>query len=78
MVKLEGELTFDINSGKFWIMKEGNIVTSLEFGDHFEVLYNDQWIETFLKIDNDSDGNLIFTLPGTAYSGMLDGIPARF
>lgn len=76
--KITGQLTFDINSGKFWITDEEQApLVSLDFGDTFEVKVDDNWIETGLEIINDNEGNLLFKLKNTNYSGFLDGIEAR-
>ena len=86
--KITGQLTFDINSGKFWITEIGSEddedgemgapLTSLEFGDEFEIKdQNNNWIKTGLEITNDDRGNLLFKLKGTNYQGILDGIEAR-
>lgn len=78
MAKFEGKLTFDINSGKFWITgEEGEPVTSLEFDDTFEVKVEDEWVPTAIQIDSDLWGNLVFKLKNTNYSGHLDGIEVR-
>jgi len=90
MAKFEGQLTFDINSGKFWITKmadynnneeieeAGIPLTSLEFGDEFEVKDKDgNWVKSGLEITNDEKGNLLFKLKNTNYQGMLDGIEVR-
>ena len=78
--KIEGELTFDINSGKFWVTNPDDTspLASLEFGDSFEVKNDDgEWIQSGLEITNDSDGNLLFKLKNTTYSGILDGVEVR-
>ncbi len=79
MAKFTGQLTFDINSGKFWITdpEDGSPVTSLEFGDTFEVNAEGKWIESGLEITNDESGNLLFKLKNTNYTGILDGIEVR-
>ncbi len=77
--KIEGSLVFDMNSGKFWITDPDDSapLTSLEFGDTFEVKVGDKWIETGIEITSDERGNLLFKLKNTNYSGILDGIEAR-
>lgn len=76
--KTEGRLTFDVNSGKFWITTEDHEpLTSLEFGDDFEVKVDGNWIETKLQITNDLYGNLVFKLANTPYSGVLDDLEVR-
>ena len=79
MAKFQGQLTFDINSGKFWITdpEDTSPITSLEFDDTFEVKVEDQWVQTGLQITNDDYGNLIFKLKNTNYAGHLDGIQVR-
>ena len=79
MAKFEGLLTFDINSGKFWITDQETQapVTSLEFGDTFEVKTDDGWIKTGIEITSGDDGNLLFKLKNTNYAGILDGIEVR-
>ncbi len=76
----EGQLTFDVNSGKFWITNPEDFspLASLEFGDEFEVaLPSGEWVKTNLVIGNNEQGDLIFKLKNTPYEGQLDGIQAR-
>ena len=76
--RFEGELTFDINSGSFWITKEEAPVTQLKFGDEFEVKdENGSWVKTAIEISSDSKGDLIFKLKNTNYEGILDGVEVR-
>lgn len=79
MAKFEGVLTFDINSGKFWITDPENHapITSLEFGDIFEVKTGGGWIKSGIEITSTNDGQLLFKLKNTDYSGILDGIEVR-
>lgn len=79
MAKFEGLLTFDINSGKFWITnpEDQSPVTSLEFGDTFEVKVGDEWIKTGIEITSTEDNQLLFKLKNTNYAGILDGIEVR-
>lgn len=79
MARFEGILTFDINSGKFWITEPETQapVTSLEFGDTFEVKRGDEWVQSGIEITNSEDGNLLFKLKNTNYTGILDGIEVR-
>lgn len=79
MAKFQGQLTFDINSGKFWITdpEDTSPITSLEFSDTFEVKVEDEWVETSIQISNDDNGNLVFKLKNTNYSGFLDGLEVR-
>lgn len=79
MAKFEGLLTFDINSGKFWITnpEDQSPVTSLEFGDTFEVKVGDKWIKTGIEITSTDDNQLLFKLKNTNYAGILDGIEVR-
>lgn len=79
MAKFEGLLTFDINSGKFWITnpEDQSPVTSLEFGDTFEVKVGDEWIKTGIEITSTDDNQLLFKLKNTNYAGILDGIEVR-
>ncbi len=78
-MKKEGLLTFDVNSGKFWITSELEHVplASLEFGDKFEVKVDDEWVPTELQIVNDNEGNLVFKLKNTEYAGILDDLEVR-
>lgn len=77
--KFEGNLIFDVNSGKFWITERDTTypLTSLEFGDTFEVKLDDKWVQTSLEIINDDAGNLVFRLKGTNCYGVLDGLEVR-
>ncbi|QOS40720.1 hypothetical protein DYE49_09770 [Treponema rectale] len=75
--KIEGFLTFDINSGSFWITKEGAPLTQINFGDTFEVKVDDKWIETGIEITSDDEGALLFKLKNTAFSGILDDLEVR-
>lgn len=79
MAKFEGVLTFDINSGKFWITdpEDQSPITSLEFGDTFEVKTGDGWIKSGIEITSTDDNQLLFKLKNTDYSGILDGIEVR-
>ena len=79
MEKREGLLTFDINSGKFWIcdVEEHAPITDSEFGDTFEVKVGDEWVQTGIEITNDTDGNLLFKLKNTNYAGILDDLEVR-
>ena len=54
----KGTLEFDESTGKFVIAneEENTIVKSLEFGDSFEVLVDDKWVETSLLIDSNEKG----------------------
>jgi len=77
--KTQGKLVFDINSGKFWIKDEvsGLPLTSLEFGDTFEVMYNGEWTPTALQISNNEAGELVFQLKNTDLAGILDDLDVR-
>lgn len=75
--KIEGLLTFDINSGSFWITKEGAPLTQINFSDTFEVKVGEQWVETGIEITNDEEGALIFKLKNTSYAGILDELEVR-
>lgn len=78
MEKIEGRLTFDVNSGHFWITTEDHEpLTSLDFGDTFEVKVNDDWVPTRLQITNGLYGELVFKLENTPYSGVLDDLEVR-
>ncbi|MBQ0052506.1 MAG: DUF5348 domain-containing protein [Treponema sp.] len=78
MAQITGQLTFDINSGKFWITDEEHApLTSLEFGDEFEVKIGEEWQKTAFEITSGPDGDLQFKLKGTNLSGMLDGAEVR-
>ena len=76
--KFEGVLTFDINSGSFWITKDGLPLTQLAFGDPFEVKNQaGEWISSGIEISSDAEGNLLFKLKDTNFEGILDGIEVR-
>ena len=76
--KIEGLLIFDVNSGKFWITAEDHSpLTSLEFGDGFEVKVGEEWVRTHLEITTGEQGDLVFRLAGTEYSGVLDELEVR-
>ena len=76
--KITGILTFDINSGTFWITCEDESpLTKIQFGDSFEVKVGEDWIPTKIEIGSDSEGALIFKLKDTPYEGMLDGLDVR-
>ena len=76
--KIQGRLTFDVIQGKFWVTgSEGEPLTSIDFGDTFEVLENDEWKKTSLKIINGDNGDLVFQLTGTSYYGILDDLEVR-
>lgn len=78
MEKKEGRLAFDVNSGKFWILGEGSVpLTSLDFGDTFEVKVDDDWVETSLEIKTGDYGDLVFHMKNTAYYGVLDDLEVR-
>lgn len=76
---ITGELTFNESIGKFCIVdytKEQYLET-LDFGAKFQVLENNQWIDSELAISSNEKGEMIFVLKNTSYSGMLDGIQVR-
>ena len=75
----KGTLEFDESTGKFVIAneEENTIVKSLEFGDSFEVLVDDKWVETSLLIDSNEKGEMIFLLKNTPYKEFITGIPAK-
>ncbi len=75
----KGTLEFDESTGKFVIAneEENTIVKSLEFGDSFEVLVDDKWVETSLVIDSNEKGEMIFSLKNTPYKEFITGIPAK-
>ncbi len=75
----EGTLEFDESMGKFCIANEAenSIICHLEFGDRFEVMENDVWVETCLEISQNDMGEMIFKLKGTSYSEFVTGIPSR-
>ena len=76
--KFEGVLTFDINSGSFWITNDGVPVTQLAFGDSFEVKNQEgKWVSSGIEISSDAEGNLLFKLKNTNFEVILDGIEAR-
>lgn len=79
MAKFEGLLTFDINTGKFWITdpEDQSPITSLEFGDTFEVKTGGGWVKSGIEITSTEDNQLLFKLKNTSYSGILDGIEVR-
>lgn len=75
----KGTLEFDESTGKFVIAneEENTIVKSLEFGDSFEVLVDDKWVETSLLIDSNEKSEMIFSLKNTPYKEFITGIPAK-
>ena len=75
----KGTLEFDESTGKFVIAneEENTIVKSLEFGDSFEVLVDNKWVETSLLIDSNEKGEMIFSLKNTPYKKFITGIPAK-
>ncbi len=79
MEKREGILVFNEFDGKFAIAEDEKSFpfTNIEFGDTFEVKYEDKWIQTSLQIVNDDAGNLVFKLKGIDYSGDITGFDAR-
>lgn len=79
MEKKEGTLKFSETEGQFYITDEETqaVLAPIEFSDTFEVLENDKWVSTNLAIGSNPDGEMIFTLKNTQYSGNLDGIPVR-
>ena len=59
--KISGELTFDVNSGSFWITQNEAPVTQLGFGDSFEVKdQNGNWVQSAIEISSDAENNLVF------------------
>ena len=72
-----GDLLFSEESGKFWIANEENQMTELEFGDEFEVKVGETWVKTALEIGSNEQGELIFKLKNTPYSGAINGVSAR-
>ena len=79
IMEKKGTLEFDESTGKFVIAneEENTIVKSLEFGDSFEVLVDDKWVETSLLIDSNEKGEMIFSLKNTPYKEFITGIPAK-
>ncbi len=79
MEKFEGVLVFDANFGRFAIAKEddGDPIVPIEFSDSFEVKVNGEWVETGFEIRKDDEGNLIFKLKNTDFSGTIDGLDVR-
>lgn len=76
--KISGELTFDVNSGSFWITQNEAPVTQLGFGDSFEVKdQNGNWVQSAIEISSDAENNLVFKLKNTNYEGILDGTEVR-
>ena len=79
MENCEGILVFNEFDGKFAIAEDEQSFpfTNIEFGDTFEVKYEDKWTETSLQIANDDAGNLVFRLKGIDYTGDITGFDAR-
>ncbi len=76
---VHGTIKFSENESKFCIVDEENMkfIDFLEFGDEFEVLCEDKWVPTKLEIITNEAGELIFSLKGTSYNGILDGVEVR-
>jgi len=79
MEKKEGILVFNQFEGKFAIAEDEQSFpfVTLEFGDTFEVKYNDKWIQTNIEITSDDGGQLVFKLKGIDYKGDISGFDAR-
>ncbi len=77
--KYQGTLKFNEYDGKFSIVneEEERFISNIEFNTAFEVMYNGNWVQTQIEIGNNENGELIFKLKGTEYSGNLDGIQVR-
>ncbi len=76
---VQGTIKFSESEAKFCIVDEENMkfVDFLGFGDEFEVKVDGNWIPTKLEIIENEAGELIFSLKGTPYNGVLDGIEIR-
>lgn len=77
--KIDGELTFNDSVGKFCIVdhEKEQYLETLEFGAKFQVLENDDWIDTEISIGSNEKGELVFKLKNTSFEGSLEGIRAR-
>ncbi len=49
----------------------------LEFGDEFEAKVDGDWVRTKLEIITNEAEELIFSLKGTPFNGVLDGVEVR-
>lgn len=76
---VQGTIKFSESEAKFCIVDEENMkfVDFLGFGDEFEVKVDGNWIPTKLEIIENEAGELIFSLKGTPFNGVLDGIEIR-
>lgn len=72
-----GELTFDVGSGQFYLMKDDKSYFQVGFGATFEVDVDGTWVESGLEIATGDEGDLVFKLKNTDYKGYLDGIKIR-
>ncbi len=76
---VQGTMKFSETEAKFCIVDEENIkfLDFLEFGDEFEVKVDGEWVHTKLEIITNEAEELIFSLKGTPYNGVLDGVEVR-
>lgn len=76
---VQGTIKFSENEAKFCIVDEDNMkfLDFLEFGDEFEVNVDGKWVRTKLEIITNEAEELVFSLKGTPYNGVLDGVEIR-
>lgn len=75
--KITGQLDFFEDAGRFGIVDDDLNVIPLDFGEAFEVLSGDKWIETGLEITSSDKGDLVFKLKNTDFAGTLTGLTVR-
>lgn len=75
----QGTIKFSENEAKFCIVDEDNMkfLDFLEFGDEFEANVDGKWVRTKLEIITNEAEELVFSLKGTPYNGVLDGVEIR-
>lgn len=76
---VQGTIKFSENEAKFCIVDEDNMkfLDFLEFGDEFEANVDGKWVRTKLEIITNETEELVFSLKGTPYNGVLDGVEIR-
>ena len=75
----QGTIKFSETEAKFCIVDEDNMkfLDFLEFGDEFEANVDGKWVRTKLEIITNEAEELVFSLKGTPYNGVLDGVEIR-
>lgn len=76
---VQGTIKFSENEARFCIVDEDNMkfLDFLEFGDEFEADVDGKWVRTKLEIITNEAEELVFSLKGTPYNGVLDGVEIR-